>query len=114
MKRIVFALLLLIVAASAAAQNHAPAITAGAPVYLNAGGAATSATVATVSDAEDSAGSLAVSATSVPSGIALSDIANSSGTITATIAVACDATAGENDIVLQVVDSQGATASATF
>ncbi|HEX3110510.1 MAG TPA: hypothetical protein VHU41_15555, partial [Thermoanaerobaculia bacterium] len=97
-----------------AAANTTPTITPASPISLSQGDPATSTFVATVSDAEDSAGSLTVTATSVPSGMTVSSISNDNGTINAVITAACDATTGENDIVFQVADRGGATANATF
>ncbi len=100
--------------AASAAANTAPTITAASPISVNQGDPATTTMIATVSDAEDSAGALTVTAISVPSGITITSITNSNGSINAEITAACDAGAGENDIVLQVTDSGGATANATF
>jgi hypothetical protein len=97
-----------------AAANTTPTITASSPISLSQGDPATSSIVATVSDAEDSAGSLVVSAVSVPTGMTVSSITNDNGTINAIITAGCDAASGENDIVLEVADSGGATADATF
>lgn len=71
-------------------------------------------TIATVSDAEDGAGSLTVTATSVPAGITISNITNTNGTITANIAVGCGATIGTNTIGLKVTDSDGSTSTASL
>jgi hypothetical protein len=111
-KLILFGLLSFLIAVTAAA-NTAPSITAAAPINLTQGDPATSAIIATVSDAEDSAGSLTVDATSVPNGITVTSITNSNGSIGAYITAACDASSS-NNIVLQVTDSGGLTASTTF
>ena len=113
-RKLTFLGLLSFLIAVSAAANTAPTITAASPIGLTQGDPATSATIAGVSDAEDSAGSLTVTATSVPSGITVSSITNNSGTINAFITVSCSASAGTNNIVLQVTDSGGLTASATF
>src|SRR5438270_5618530 len=97
-------LLIVTIAGSAAAQNQAPSIAAGNPIYLSTGGPGSTATVGTVSDTEDSAGSLTVTADSVPSGISVSDITNNNGTVTATITIGCDAAAGANNVVFLVTD----------
>src|SRR5205085_8027290 len=59
-------------------------------------------TIATVSDS--SAGTLTVTATTVPTGITVSNIVNSSGTVTADVAASCSATAGANTVVLTVTN----------
>ncbi|HJW96440.1 MAG TPA: IPT/TIG domain-containing protein, partial [Thermoanaerobaculia bacterium] len=51
--------------------------------------------------------------TSVPSGITIDSITNSNGSISAYITPACDASSS-NSIVLEVTDSGGLTATATF
>jgi FG-GAP-like repeat len=94
--------------------NHRPAITPAAAVDRAAGTIGSTATVATVSDVEDGAGSLTVSATSVPAGLTVTNIVNSGGTVTATIAATCSATAGAKSITFQVQDSGGKTSTASF
>ena len=116
MKRIVrfLGVVLFAIAVSASAQNTAPSITAAGTVFLTMGDPGSSATIATVNDAEDGAGSLNVSVFSAPAGISVSSITNTNGSINATITVGCDASAGDNSVVLEVADSEGAVASATF
>src|SRR6185369_1480117 len=115
MKRILgfLGVLLFAFAGRAAAQNSAPSITAAGTVFLTAGDPGSSATIAAVSDAEDGAGSLGVSVLSAPSGISVSNIVNTDGSISAVITVGCDASAGDNSVVLEVADSENATATAT-
>ena len=57
-----------------------------------------------MNDAESSPGSLTVTATTVPSGLTISNIVNTNGTITANIAASCSASTGNKTIVLQVSD----------
>ena len=94
--------------------NRIPTIIAGAPLTRTAGAGGATATIATVSDAEDPAGSLTVTATSVPPGVTVSAITNSNGTVTATVAAACSALAGTRNVILQVQDSGGARAVTNF
>jgi len=92
--------------------NTAPTITAATTFTRKQGTPAALATLATVSDFQDAVGGLAVTAISIPSGITLPGLANSSGTITALVAAACNALIGSQSITLQVTDSNGATATA--
>ena len=102
------------VSITVAAVKDAPVITAGAPVARKQGSAGTTATIATVSDPDQSAGSLTVTATNVPSGISVSDVTNTGGTVTATVAADCSATVGANTVELTVTDSNGGTSAASF
>jgi hypothetical protein len=71
---------------------------------LQQGTSASNSTISTVNDAESSAGSLTVTAPTVPTGLTVSNIVNTNGTITADIAASCSATIGNNTVVLQVSD----------
>jgi hypothetical protein len=96
-------------------ENNPPSITPGGPLARNGGAPGTSDTIATVSDVEDPAGSLTVTAISVPAGISVTGISvDSGGIVTATVAADCTAAAGANNVILQVSDTQGATANATL
>ncbi len=95
-------------------ENTPPTITPGAPVSRTAGSAGSIATIATVSDLQDAPGSLTVTATSVPTGITITGISNSSGTVSATVTAGLTAVSGTNNVTLQVADSEGATNTATF
>lgn len=68
------------------------------------GTAAANSVIATVSDAESSAGSLTVTAISVPLGLTISNIVNTNGTVRADIAASCEYSTGNKAIVLQVSD----------
>jgi hypothetical protein len=61
----------------------------GATLARQQGAAGTISAIATVSDAQDSAGTLKVTATSVPAGLSVTGITNTNGTVTATVAAAC-------------------------
>jgi len=95
-------------------ENQPPLITPSAPLARTQAAAASNATIATVSDSQDGAGSLVVVATSVPSGISVTSVTNTGGTVTADVAADCSATAGANNVTLLVTDSEGATATATL
>ncbi len=95
--------------------NTAPAIVAGAALTQQQGSAGTTATLATVSDAQTAAGNLTVSATTVPAGLTLTNLANNNGTISATVAAGCGAAVGAHTVVLTVSDgSLSATANLTI
>jgi hypothetical protein len=94
--------------------NNPPTITPGAALTRQQGTAGTGATIATVSDTETAADSLAVTATTVPTGISVSSISNSTGTITANVAAGCLAAVGANTVVLTVTDSHGGTNTANL
>ncbi len=96
------------------ASNTAPMISVGAALTRQQRGAAVTATIATVSDTETAAGSLIVTATTIPTGITISNITNTNGTITANVAAAANATAGNNTVVLTVTDSGGLTTTANL
>lgn len=93
-------------------NNTAPSITAATGLSRQQGTAASNSTIATVSDNETAAGSLTVTATTVPAGINITSIVNTGGTVTADIGADCSAPIGDNTIMLQVSDgSLTATAS---
>jgi hypothetical protein len=94
-------------------QNNAPAIIPQ-PVARQQGSPATNATIAMVSDDSTPAGNLIVTATTIPAGISITDIANNNGSITATIAAACNAAIGANTVVLTVTDGNNQTATANL
>ncbi|MBI1763349.1 MAG: hypothetical protein HYR56_18140, partial [Acidobacteria bacterium] len=95
-------------------NNNLPTITAGGPLARQQGSAGTVSTVATVGDTETAAGSLTVTATTVPAGLTVTGITNTSGTITANVAAACNAALGTNTVVLTVTDGNGGTATANL
>ncbi|MDX2034706.1 MAG: LamG-like jellyroll fold domain-containing protein [Blastocatellia bacterium] len=95
-------------------QNAPPAITAAGALVRQQGAAAQVAQIATVSDAETAAGSLVVTATTTPTGISVTGIANNNGAITASVAAGCAAATGMNTVVLTVTDGGGATATANL
>ncbi|MGH9840219.1 MAG: Ig-like domain-containing protein [Blastocatellia bacterium] len=96
------------------AVNDPPTITAAAALSRQQGAAGTVSTIATVADVEGAAGSLSVSVASAPTGISVTGITNTNGTITATVAAACNATLGANTVGLKVTDGGGAMATANL
>ncbi len=94
--------------------NTAPAITAVSALTRQQGSIGTISTLATVNDAETAAGSLTVTATTVPTGITITNITNTNGTVTANVAATANATVGNNAIRLTVTDAGGLTATANL
>jgi VCBS repeat-containing protein len=90
------------------AVNDPPTITGGAISRAQNGGSSNSP-IATVSDVDNSAGSLTVTVQSAPTGITVTNIVNTNGTITADVAAGCSAATGSNTVVLQVSDGQATT-----
>jgi hypothetical protein len=83
--------------------NDPPAITGGTISRAQNGGS-TNSQIATVSDVDNSAGSLTVTVQSAPTGITVTNIVNTNGTITADAAAGCNASTGSNTVVLRVSD----------
>jgi phosphatidate phosphatase APP1 len=94
--------------------NNLPAIAPAEPVVRQQGTAASVSPVATVSDLDQAAGTLSVTATSVPAGITVANIQNTNGNIAATIAADCNATPGANSVEFRVADSSGGVRTASF
>lgn len=92
------------------APNTAPSITPAVGVTRQAGSAVSNSTIATVSDAEQSAGSLIVTAPTVPAGLTVSGILNTAGSVSADVVAACSATLGANTVDLSVSDGLLSTA----
>ena len=95
-------------------NNNLPQITAAAPLARTQGGTSTATTIATVSDVETAAASLTVVPTTIPPGLSVTGLANTNGTITATVTAACDATLGSNTVVLTVTDGNGGMSTANL
>lgn len=96
------------------ASNTAPSITAATGLSRHQGSPASNSQIAVVSDAETAAGSLIVTATTVPTGITISNIVNTGGTVTADIAADYAAVAGDNTVVLTVTDADNASTTANL
>jgi hypothetical protein len=88
--------------------NQAPALTAGTP-SARQGSPAAGATLGTVSDLESAAGSLTVETITVPSGVTVGTITNTTGTIAAPLSASCSATTGARTLTLRVTDEASAT-----
>ncbi len=80
-----------------------PTIAPASPLARTQGSAASNSTIATVSDSN--AGMLTVQATTIPTGITITNIVNTSGTVTADVAATCAATPGANTVVLTVTNA---------
>ncbi len=93
--------------------NTPPSITPAATLMRTQGGTAINSTIATVSDLETAAGSLTVSA-SAPTGVTITNITNTNGTIAANIVVGCTTTIGNQIVTLQVVDGNGLSTLTTI
>jgi FG-GAP-like repeat len=94
-------------------QNTPPKMITAAPLSLQQSTGILS-TIAAVSDDGTPAGSLKVTATSIPAGITITNITNTNGTITANVAAAANAFIGNNIVVLTVTDGSGLTTTANF
>jgi hypothetical protein len=91
-----------------------PTIVAAGGLSRMQGEAPALSSVATVSDFESAAGTLAVFATTLPTGLSLTDIQNAAGAVSALLGADCTATPGANDLLLRVVDGDGVGATATL
>ena len=93
-------------------ENTAPSITP-ATLSRNAGDSSSS-TIAVVNDSEDGPNSLTVTAINVPTGITVTGISNSAGTVSATVGADCSLATNVYNVTLQVMDSNGATTNGTL
>lgn len=96
------------------AANIAPTITPASALTREQTAAANAVTIATVGDTETAAHNLLVTATSVPTGMSVTSVANNGGTITAIVEASCLAAPGANTITLQVMDTHGGTTQANL
>jgi len=87
--------------------STAPVGAAAAPVNRRRCKAATQAMLGTVSDGQEPAGSLTVTAHTVPAEITLMNLLNTNGAITANVGAECTATLGAKTVVLKVSDTGG-------
>jgi hypothetical protein len=92
-----------------AMTSSPPTIAAGGPLTRQQGSAASNSTIATVSDT--SAGTLTVTAATVPTDISVTNIINSGGTVTADVAAGCNAAVGPNTVVLIVTNGTAGLSS---
>ncbi len=93
--------------------NDAPTLD-GAEITRQQTAPGTVSTIATAADVDDSDGSLTVTVTSLPTGITVTDISNSGGTITARVSAGCSAAVGVNNVGLKVTDPHGAMGTGTL
>ena len=91
----------------------APTITATGSLTVTQGGPSVTARVATVEDGRDASGSLAVTASNLPTGVTLS-LANNNGAVSATATAQCVSQLGVRPITLRVTNSAGLNATTTF
>jgi hypothetical protein len=91
--------------------NTSPVIVASGYVASQQGSPAASATIANVEDSQDPIGYLTVSVASAPTDISITNVTNTNGIITATISASCYAGPGNNIVILQVQDSDGAVST---
>jgi len=94
-------------------ENTNPTIT-GATIVRQQGSSATSSVIATVDDGETLKGDLAVTATTVPTGITITGLTNANGSISAMVSASCTSTLGANTVVLTVTDGNGGSATANL
>ena len=94
--------------------NTPPSITPAAAITRAQGSTSAMATLATVSDSETAAGNLTIAATNIPTGITLTDLANTAGTISAKVTATCEATLGDKALTLSVNDAAGLTTTTNF
>ncbi|MBX7221352.1 MAG: fibronectin type III domain-containing protein [Blastocatellia bacterium] len=87
------------------AGNTQPTITPAGPITVQQGSPAQTLTIATVSDSETPAGNLLVNVLSVPTGVTLTNLTNSNGTVTGQVSASCFAVSGV--AILQVTDGGG-------
>jgi FG-GAP repeat/HYR domain len=95
-------------------DSNAPPTVSTQPVSVARGNTINGATIATVGDDQTPIGSLSVFVISAPPGITVTDITNTKGTVTASVAASCTAALGANAVVLSVTDTQGSTATANL
>lgn len=87
--------------------STAPVGTSAAPINRRRCKIPMQATLGTVSDSQETAGSLTVTAQTVPAGILLTNLLNTNGTITAEVGAECISTLGEKTVVIKVADAAG-------
>ena len=94
--------------------NTPPSILAAGPLIRQQGSAAINSQIATVNDTESGAGDVTVTVTSAnPSnGVTVSNITNTSGTVTADVIAACGAS--DASFTLTATDGNSATATVTL
>ncbi len=93
--------------------NTNPTLTPGAALAQQRGNSGALVVLGTVSDTETAAGELTVTVANAPEGLSFGKLTNTNGTITGTVAVACDVALGANTVTLRVSDGE-LTGTAAF
>ncbi|MFN7930987.1 MAG: VCBS repeat-containing protein [Blastocatellia bacterium] len=93
--------------------NTPPTLTPAVTVTRSQGATAAVATLATISDVETVAGNLSFSALP-PSGVNISNLTNTNGTITANVSADCGTPIGDKTVTLKVVDAMGLSTTSTI
>ncbi|MEP7148788.1 MAG: Ig-like domain repeat protein [Acidobacteriota bacterium] len=98
-----------------------PQVITGPPVLIPTAGLtrvqgnpASNSVIATVSDDVSTPGAIAVTAQNVPTGMQVTNIVNTNGSISADVRALCNATTGSNTIVLRATDGKGLTQDANL
>lgn len=86
-----------------------PILTPTAGLTRIQGNPASNSVIATVSDDVSSPGAIIVTAQTVPSGMQVTNIVNTNGSISADVRALCSAATGNNTIVLRAADGKGLT-----
>lgn len=95
------------------ATNTPPTFTPLA-VIRQQGASISVSNIATVSDTETAAAGLVVTTVTVPTGITITNLTNTNGTISASIAASCLAALGTNTVSLKVTDALGTSSTANL
>jgi hypothetical protein len=95
-------------------DNTVPVLTPVTGPSISQGATATGVAVGSVSDNLTGAGSLAVTATNVPTGLTVTNIVNTAGSITADISVALATAVSSLQIEFTVTDAAGNDSAANF
>ncbi len=93
--------------------NTTPALTPGAALTQQRGNSGALAILGTVADTETAVGDLTVTVANAPEGLSFGKLTNMNGTISGTVAVACDVALGANQVTLRVSDGE-LSGTATF
>ncbi|MBX7223366.1 MAG: immunoglobulin domain-containing protein [Blastocatellia bacterium] len=87
--------------------NTPPTFIPSSGLVRQQGSPGITSTIGTVSDLESASGNLSVVASSIPPGVSVFGVANTNGTITATITAGCSAPVGNQTVVFTVTDEGG-------
>ncbi|MBK7601466.1 MAG: hypothetical protein IPJ07_24260 [Acidobacteria bacterium] len=92
-----------------AVTNTPPAIQAASSITRIQGSPGSFATIANISDQQQAANYLSVEVLSAPTGISVTELANSNGIISARVTAGCNASPGSNTVALKVSDGDLST-----